>query len=104
MEGDEAVCERLMSAGAAAGSRMPFSTGSTTASVRVFPQAFISFGQVQYGCRVAFQDAQVSRRGNGGFSFIPLSPSCRIRGRNSRWGNCSSSFLVSLLLLAFEIW
>jgi hypothetical protein len=73
-----------MSAGVATRSRMPFSIGSTTVSVRVFPQAFVSFGKVKYGCRVAFEEAaKVSRRGSGGFCFTSLSPSCRIRGRNS---------------------
>ncbi|KAG0562921.1 hypothetical protein KC19_9G183000 [Ceratodon purpureus] len=65
-------------------SRMPFNVGSTTACVRVFPHAFVSFGQDKCGCRVAFQEAaKVGKLGNGGFCFMPLSPSCRIRGRNS---------------------
>ena len=91
-----------MSAGAATGSRMLISGGSSTASVRVLPHAFISFGQVQYGCSVAFQDAQVGRRANGGYCFMPLSPSCRIRGRNSRCADCNSSLLPLLLAVCIR--
>lgn len=73
-----------MSARAATSSRMPFSIGSTTVPVRIFPHNFISFSQVKYGCRVAFEDsAKLRQRGSGGFCFTPLSPSCRIRGRSS---------------------
>lgn len=62
--------------------------GSITTFVRVFPHNFFSFGQMKHGCRVSLEDAAtVSRCGSFRFLFTPLSTTCGIRSRNSRFGS-----------------